>query len=175
MSFEAECAVEGCPNPKRGKGLCHKHYARLRRLGTTELPPSPKPLTLEERFWGQVDKTSTCWLWTGWKAFGYGSFRHAERGYFAHRLAYELVVGPIPEGLELDHLCRVRACVNPDHLEPVSHRENVRRVPKNQVTHCPKGHEHTPQNTTVPGRKKCRECNRERMRSLRARRREVPT
>lgn len=69
-----------------------------------------------------------CWLWTGTiSASGYGRLKRQGRDIFAHRFAYELLVGPIPEGLVIDHLCRTRSCVNPDHLEPVTHAENLRR------------------------------------------------
>lgn len=86
----------------------------------------------------------------------------------AHRVAYEIHVGPIPDGLEIDHLCRVRCCVNPDHLEPVTHRENMRRSPSwNSVgrrqkakTHCPKGHPYSGYNliVTKSGCRFCRKC-----------------
>jgi hypothetical protein len=83
------------------------------------------------RFMGRVEKTSDCWLWTGGKTKnGYGSF-YPKKGpsKYAHRWLYALVRGPIPEGMQLDHLCRVRHCVNPDHLEPVTMQENLRRGP----------------------------------------------
>lgn len=71
---------------------------------------------------------SGCWIWTGSKGEdGYGSVRYRRRVWRAHRAAYTILVGPIPAGLELDHLCRVRACVNPAHLEPVTGEENIRR------------------------------------------------
>jgi hypothetical protein len=76
-----------------------------------------------------------------------------------HRYIYELFSGPIPVGLVLDHLCRVRHCVNPEHLEPVTIAENVRRGLKGRmVTHCPKGHEYTPENTYTYNRRECRRC-----------------
>lgn len=80
--------------------------------------------TEEESFWVKVTKTATCWLWTASKVNGYGQFR----GHRSHRWAYEKAHGSIPEGMTLDHLCRNRACVNPDHMELVSRSENSRRA-----------------------------------------------
>ena len=79
--------------------------------------------TEEEHFWIKVEKSETCWVWIGGTAHGYGVFR----GHRAHRWAYQHLVGPIPEGLHLDHLCGRTECVNPDHLEPVTAWENNRR------------------------------------------------
>ena len=88
--------------------------------------PLECPAPISARFWAKVDKTETCWLWTGGQSAGYGRFGFKGRPNLgAHRFAYELLVGPIPPGLDLDHLCRVRNCVNPDHLEPVTRRENL--------------------------------------------------
>lgn len=87
--------------------------------------------TIAERFWSKVARTSSgCLVWTGYcNENGYGYFRiDHERIYRAHRFAYQMEVGPIPDGLELDHLCRVRNCVNPEHLEPVTAVENMRRA-----------------------------------------------
>jgi hypothetical protein len=93
---------------------------------------------------------------------GYGMKRHQGRLFRAHRLAYLLQVGEIPEGLELDHLCRNRACVNVAHLEPVTHAENVRRglaAVRNRRTQCPKGHAYTSENSALHhGYRICRTC-----------------
>lgn len=86
----------------------------------------------EQRFWANVDKNGPggCWIWTWHKRGGgrYGFHTLGKRQFSAYRVAYELIVGPIPEGLELDHLCRVTECVNPAHLEPVPRDENMRRA-----------------------------------------------
>jgi len=82
----------------------------------------------EVRFWRNVTRTSGCWIWHGYKhSQGYGRLRVGGRKVLAHRFAYELLIGPIPEGTTLDHLCENPACVNPAHLEPVTQGENMRR------------------------------------------------
>ena len=84
--------------------------------------------TPEETFLLRLEKTDTCWLWTGVPNLkGYGVFNTKPRRHMAHRFAYLLWVGPIPPGYEVDHLCGVRLCCRPEHLEAVTHRENVRR------------------------------------------------
>lgn len=125
--------------------------------------------TPAQRFWAKVDPTGPCWLWTaGVDGTGYGQLKVGKRTLKAHRFAYELLVGPVPDGLELDHLCRVRHCVNPGHLEPVTHAENCRRglVGQNMAvkTHCPQGHAYDEQNTYVAasGSRQCRACARKR-------------
>ena len=121
-------------------------------------------LTLPPRFWAKVNQTPTCWLWTASTRNGYGAYFHAGQMTPAHRVAYEHLIGPIPEGLEIDHLCRVRACVNPAHLEPVTHQENQLRGPyiggKANQTHCIHGHEFTPGNTYIRpnGTRNCLTC-----------------
>lgn len=132
---------------------------------TTEVPVMQRQRTTpEQRFWPKVDKNGPvpehrpdlgpCWIWTASTAgVGYGQFWAGPgKSDKAHRFAYELLVGPIPEGLVPDHLCRVRACVNPAHLEPVTPRENTLRGESfaahfARQTHCAQGHELTPENT----------------------------
>lgn len=111
----------------------------------------------EERFWRQVapQGDELCWSWLGTVVKTYGYLQMAgHRRVLAHRFAYELLVGPIPNGLEIDHLCRNRTCVNPSHLEPVTRGENIRRstgiTNSNAAkTHCPQGHEYSPENTII--------------------------
>jgi hypothetical protein len=121
-------------------------------------------------FWSKVDKTPTCWLWTAYiERNGYAYFKYKGERIGVHRLSYELVNGPIPAGLQIDHLCRVRHCLRPDHLEAVTTRENLMRgigvAARNaQKTHCDRGHAFTPENTPPNGRdgrgRGCRECRR---------------
>jgi hypothetical protein len=119
----------------------------------------------EERFWKKVGRADPdqCWEWLGTRNDrGYGRFAIPSptggmRQVRAYRFAYELLVGAIPEGLEIDHLCRNRGCVNPAHLEPVTHRENMFRA---RQTHCKHGHEFTEANSYLPpsGGRECRLC-----------------
>lgn len=127
----------------------------------------------EERFWAKVDRRGRveCWPWTASTAGnqGYGRIRVGERDVLAHRFAYELLRGPIPEGLDIDHLCRNRRCVNPAHMEPVTRTENTMRgespnARNARKTHCAKGHPLTPENVYIfPGRstRQCKPCRRE--------------
>lgn len=126
---------------------------------------------MNARFWTKVRKTKACWLWlAGLDGHGYGKFTEGGRQRAAHRLAYEALVGPIPAGMQLDHLCRTRRCVNPAHLEPVTNRENAARGDAGMAraaqqlakTHCPAGHPFAGDNVQFrpDGRRRCRECRR---------------
>lgn len=127
------------------------------------------------RFMSLVRKQDDgCWRWVGTRSGKpgrtYGKATRDGKGIPAHRLGYELFVGPIPEGLELDHLCRFTMCVNPAHLEPVTRRENVRRAFAARGQ-CPKGHPYTPENRAPNGvtrygypKTRCRPCDLERHR-----------
>lgn len=107
--------------------------------------------TPEERFWNQVVQIPDgCWIWIGTIASGeYGQMVVNGRTLMAHRFAYELLVGPIPEGLTLDHLCRETMCCRPDHLEPVTLADNIRRQIRTRSTHCPRGHPYDEANTRL--------------------------
>ena len=126
------------------------------------------------------EPNSGCWLWllntaTG----GYGRITAGRRSQsLVHRVSYEVFKGPIPEGLTIDHLCKVKSCVNPGHLEAVTQRENWLRTTACQtnserfklITHCPQGHEYTPENTRMDGdARKCITCLRARDRARRPR------
>jgi len=121
------CSIEDCGQPHSRQGLCNRHYIRWRKHGDARTILTTYGTPPEQRFWALVDKTETCWLWTGTQVRGgYGQF-WLDGHKLAHCYAYETTVGPIPEGLQLDHLCRVTRCVRPSHLEPVTASENVRR------------------------------------------------
>lgn len=103
-----------------------------------------------------------CWLWLGTTTqSGYGQFSIDSVATYAHRFSYESFVGPIPDGLQLDHLCRVRCCCNPHHLEPVTGKVNTNRGVRHESTktHCPKGHPYDVANTKrYKNNRQCRAC-----------------
>jgi hypothetical protein len=128
------------------------------RLDGDDHPMLRLPLTLASKI---EIKDEGCWMWLASRnkdGYGRSTSSEASRGRYAHRVIYELLVGPIPEGLTLDHLCRVTSCVNPAHLEPVTWIKNVRRRPLK--THCPQGHWLEGDNLVVQtgGIRRCRIC-----------------
>jgi hypothetical protein len=116
---------------------------------------------------GYTVAANGCWEWKYVNWAGYGGFRYDGRRMGAHRAAYELLVGPIPDGMDIDHLCRNRRCVNPAHLQPVTRSENLSRGEvgrwNTRKTHCPKGHPYSPANTYHDRRgwRGCRTCRQE--------------
>jgi hypothetical protein len=130
---------------------------------------------LPTRFWNKVQPCpmSGCWLWVATETRGgYGNFRFDGKMQSAHRVSYRLLVGPIATNMEIDHLCRVRCCVNPVHLECVTHAINVQRSTLPSIsgarmsskTECPRGHPYAGSNLYINptnGHRSCRECVRE--------------
>lgn len=120
-----------------------------------------------------------CWRWTGAHiSTGYGQLDVGGKRKGVHRLAYTAFVGPIPEGMDIDHACNVRDCINPEHLRPMSHRDNILRSAgppglNAWKTHCKRGHEFTPENTRIPrpGHRECWTCRRAARREYKASRR----
>lgn len=129
---------------------------------------------LPQRFWDKVEFAEDgCWVWIGAKiSNGYGRFKWQGRMYLAHRVSYLILVGPIPEELVIDHLCRVRHCVNPDHMELVTFLENVQRGERATMTHCDRGHLFDERNTHYRsgGRRRCLACERDRNKVYREKR-----
>lgn len=155
---------------------------------------------IHSRLWSRVNKSGPvpayaphlgpCWIWTGLLVNGYGRFSFGsdrtgtKREVLAYKYIYESLHGLVPQGLELDHLCRVRACCNPDHLDPVTHAENMKRSPLTNdgrlgavhaaKTHCPNGHPYDEENTKVSTQRNgwahrtCRACQRIRAAARRA-------
>jgi hypothetical protein len=167
-----KCSIPMCDRDARKSGLCGAHYMRKRRgmppWPIANDPPSKKAAHL-------IDKHSSpagCWEWLGSKdGKGYGQMQNNGRTYLAHRVVYEIECGPIQDEMELDHLCRNPGCVNPAHLEPTTHAENVRRgvsppAINARKTYCKRGHPFDDENTFIAksGKRRCRACDRERER-----------
>lgn len=180
---ERTCSIEGCSKAAKTRGWCGMHYERWHRHGdpltTLRRPPVRGGTALERCVQLIRFEESGCWTWTGQIAGnGYGRFAHEGSSLAAHRVVYELLVGPIPEAMTLDHTCHNlaasrsecsegndclhRRCVNPDHLEPKTSVQNAADSPNHQTnwTSCIRGHEFTPANTyvTKDGGRKCRTC-----------------
>lgn len=172
------CERQDCTNGGQiRRGLCAKHYQRLRIHGDPSVRLGPKPRSDMESLLAAVAEVtdSGCWLVRRRTLAGYGQVVRSGRPRLAHRMSYELFVGPIPEGLDLDHLCRNRPCCNPEHLEPVTRRENLMRSPiapaaiNAAKTHCPRGHLYDEQNTYLSqGKRSCRACKFERYATTKA-------
>ncbi len=145
------CSIDGCGKPNFARKWCSKHWNRWRRHGDP-LTIKTRAYTVEEKFQFFVQPTGFCWEWVGsLNPGGYGNIKIGGKTISAHRWVYETLVGPIPEGLDLDHLCRVRHCVNPDHLEPVTRAENLRRGVQGFAMRrqCTNGHDVTTEDSIV--------------------------
>lgn len=183
------CSVEECDKPTHGRGFCRPHYMRWWRYGD---PLAGRKARVPGKTWQErihhyyiVDTDTGCWMWTGAiNHHGYGMFNVPEGLRRAHRVMYELMVGPIPEGEEIDHTCHTddptcwggatcphRRCCNPEHLEAVTPRENQLRGNgvggmNARKTHCPQGHPYDEENTfIVRGSRRCRICQEARNRA----------
>lgn len=155
------CSIDGCESPRKSYGWCAMHYGRWKRNGDPlKLVMGMEDPLIRFRRHYAVDADSECWNWIAdVTAEGYGIFkisRPVRRAWPAHRWSYTHLVGEVDDVLHIDHLCRNRRCVNPDHLEPVTCRENLLRSPITLAsmnlakTHCVRGHEFTPENTYRP-------------------------
>ncbi len=165
-------SICGKPSRKSGtRGWCSMHQARWYKHGdfhTVKVRGHNRGMTPDERFWSKVDAEGDCWEWTSTLVSGYGSFFVGRgRRVLAHRHCYELLVGEIPKSLQIDHLCRNRRCINPDHLEPVPQQVNIARGLwgswQRTKTHCPNGHPYSGDNLYEPPNKRnrvCRTCSR---------------
>lgn len=165
--YRQKCSVTDCTSAvgrKGARGLCSRHYQRRLKTGS---PTGTSRTPTIERFMTFVTQAGDCWEWTGTRdQDGYGMFSDRPKYRWitrSHRWSYEFFIADIPDGLDLDHLCRNRACVNPWHLEPVTNEVNARRgAEARRKDVCPASHPYDAQNTYINplGRRVCRICKR---------------
>lgn len=170
------CSINSCNSKIHGRGWCSHHYNKWYEFGdpeTTRIVGRIKFTELEiiDSFISKINKNGPipennpklgpCWLWTGGlNPKKYGTFSKHGKTASAHKTSYEFFIGPVAKGLQLDHLCRVRHCVNPKHLEPVTGKVNQNRGLVNQNkyrTHCPEGHKYDYTNPKT-GWRRCSIC-----------------
>jgi hypothetical protein len=160
------CSVEDCTRSAWCKGLCSTHYKRLGR-GQDLSEPVRIIGSDVKRFMSYVDQTDDCWLWAGaLKDDGYARFNVGGQSIYVHIFSYKTFVGDYDNNLQLDHLCSVRHCVNPDHLEPVTQQINTSRAAHATRTHCRYGHPYSGDNLYVnpAGSRACKACHKARSR-----------
>ena len=165
------CTGPDCNRPMMAKGLCSGHYSLVAQGKALRplRPYYPRGMPEDDRFFARVVEDGDCWRWVGaQRPDGYGNFIGGDgRTWAAHRWAYEFFIGPIPDGLHLDHLCRNPSCVNPWHLDPVTAAVNNSRIPPENRRQpnelCRRGHPMTPDNVRVNARggRCCLTCRRE--------------
>lgn len=123
------CLTEGCDTPYTSRGWCGKHYRYWQRKGVVPAPtPNTRGLPLEQRVLTFFTKGEGCWTWRSTGGQGYGLINVAGKIRPAHVVMFELEVGPVPAGMCLDHICRVRSCVRPDHLRIVTTKQNLENL-----------------------------------------------
>lgn len=184
--MQSICTIEGCEKSVFTRGWCRTHYTRWYETGSTALgvrPPRRTNYTSTppaDRVLRRIKVTASgCWEYQGALTHGYGIISDSTTGrsMMAHRAVWEKLRSPIPPGLQIDHLCRNKPCVNPDHLEPVTPSENTRRglapvlgsLHNSGKSHCPQGHPYDDENTyRYNGGRSCRTCGRDYMKRRRA-------
>lgn len=177
VELSAMCA-DGKTEEEMAEALGVTKLAIHKRLWKMGLKARKNEPTRWEDLAKNFEFSSGCWIWKGsMNAYGYGRYRKMSKtkltSLMAHRAVYEQLVGPIPDHLELDHLCRERACVNPGHLEPVDHQENCIRGLRGPRDFCPKGHPFKGENLYAYGTTKlCRICRADAMRRFYQKKRE---
>lgn len=131
------CTVDACDRTEYARELCLRHYRRRANTGSATdlraLKRRPSDVSLEEWFWSRVDKAPAgCWTWTAaHNSAGYGQMWDGAKVAYAHRLAYQFTFGRVDDGMEIDHSCRVRNCVNPEHLQVATRKVNMENVVNN--------------------------------------------
>lgn len=163
------CEIAGCNRDTHARGWCRLHYQRWKDKGDVLWEP-PTPPSMRERIERGISKTASgCWEWQGSiSSSGYGRLSKNNRPAYSHRESYEAFVGPIPEGFQIDHLCRNTKCCNPEHLEAVTPLTNGMRsksfaARKARQTHCIHGHPLSGDNLYIrpkEGWRMCKTCTR---------------